>query len=144
MSVKIDKGSALDSVNMTPLIDVVFLLLIFFLVSTKLAEAEQEEFEVPVQLATASEAMPVTVQPREVIVTIDRNGQHYVGGKPKSLPELEVFLEQAETNNPNRTTVIIRADERAAVKPLMDAMNACLKAGIRDYHPVASPVVNEE
>ena len=53
MAVKIDKGSALDSLSLTPLIDIVFLLLIFFLVATKFAE---EERELAVMLPEASEA----------------------------------------------------------------------------------------
>ena len=60
MSVKIDKGFALDNLNLTPLIDVVFNLLIFFLVAPGLAEAERE---MDVMLPEASEARPLRPSP---------------------------------------------------------------------------------
>ena len=53
MAVNIDKGRALDSINMTPVIDMVFLLLIFFLVASQFAE---EERSLEVVLPSASEA----------------------------------------------------------------------------------------
>ena len=111
MSVKIDKGSALDSLSMTPLIDVIFLLLIFFLVATKFAE---EERAVPVELAEASEAMPLTSTPKEVIINIDQQGQYFVTGEIKTLDELTAILERARINNPGRASAVIRADKRAA------------------------------
>ena len=43
MAVKIDKGATTGGINMTPMIDCVFLLLIFFLVATKFEESEREQ-----------------------------------------------------------------------------------------------------
>ena len=71
MSVNLKKGEALSTLSLTPLIDVVFLLLIFFLVATKFAE---EERELNVLLPDASEAQPRTSKPRETIVNIDEAG----------------------------------------------------------------------
>ena len=71
MSVNLKKGEALSTLSLTPLIDVVFLLLIFFLVATKFAE---EERELNVLLPDASEAQPRTSKPRETIVNIDETG----------------------------------------------------------------------
>jgi biopolymer transport protein ExbD len=130
MSVKIDKGSSLSSLSLTPLIDVVFLLLIFFLVSTKFAE---EERELDVMLPEASEAQPLTSKPREMFVNIDENGRYFVTGKIMDLAELERVLKAAWVNNPGRASVIIRADKRCQVDHLVAAMNACNKANIRDY-----------
>ena len=56
MSLKINKGKADELFNFTPMIDVVFNLLLFFMVAARFAE---EEREVPVQLPAASEAKPV-------------------------------------------------------------------------------------
>lgn len=130
MSVKIDKGSSLASLSLTPLIDVVFLLLIFFLVSTKFAE---EEREMEVMLPEASEAQPLTSKPREMFINIDENGRYFVTGKILGLAELEQVLKAAWVNNPGRASVIIRADKRCQVEYLVAAMNACNKANIRDY-----------
>lgn len=130
MAVKIDKGSALDNINLTPLIDIVFLLLIFFLVATEFAK---EEREIDVALPDASEALPMTVQPREVVININAKSQFYVSGKILTLPELEKMLQQAYTNNPGTVSAIIRSDELVPIRTVVAAINACKKAKIREH-----------
>ncbi|HOP77982.1 MAG: biopolymer transporter ExbD [Thermogutta sp.] len=131
MSVLIrNKSRALESLTMTPLIDVVFNLLIFFLIASKFAE---EERQLPVKLPNASEAQPLVSKPRELFINIDQNGRFYVGGKTLTLAQLEKMLLEAWSANPSRTTVIIRADERCRLQPVVAAINACKKANISDY-----------
>jgi biopolymer transport protein ExbD len=134
MAVKIKKGAALASLSLTPLIDVVFLLLIFFLVATEFAE---EEREFKVLLPDASEAQPLTSKPRELFINIDSQGRYYVTGKVLTLGELYSVLKLAWVNNPGRASVIIRADKRCRWQYVVDAMNACNKANIRDYRVTA-------
>ena len=57
MAIKFDKSTAIGTLSLTPLIDIVFLLLIFFLVATEFAK---EEREMKVVLPAASEAKPLT------------------------------------------------------------------------------------
>jgi biopolymer transport protein ExbD len=129
MAVKIDKGRALGNIHLMPLIDVVFLLLIFFLVATRFAE---EEREMDVLLPDASEAQPLTSKPGEMFINIDKQGRYYVTGKILTLRELQPVLNAAYVNNPGRVSVIIRADERCAYKFVIAAKNTCLKSKIRD------------
>lgn len=130
MAVKIKKSDVTGLVNLTPMIDMVFLLLIFFLIATRF---EEEERSLEVQLPQASEAMPLTARPKEVFINIDAKGQYFVAGKFVAAGELEQILEQAAANNPGRQTVIIRADKRAVWQYVVTAMNLCNKVGIRDY-----------
>ncbi|MHB8897400.1 MAG: ExbD/TolR family protein [Thermoguttaceae bacterium] len=130
MAVNMNKGEALSTLTMTPLIDVVFLLLIFFLVSTKLAE---EEREMDILLPDASEAQPRTSKPRETTVNIDAAGHYFMSGRELSLDDLEQALRILRVNNPGRASVILRADRRCQVDHLVAAMNACNKAKIHDY-----------
>lgn len=130
MAVNIKKGSAMEQLPLTPLIDVVFNLLIFFLVATRFAEVERE---VPMVLPQASEAKPISARPSETFVNIDAAGQYYVTGQVVGLPELDAKLKQARVNDPN-VTVIIRADRRCPWNPIVAAINACLKAKIRNYN----------
>ena len=130
MAVQINKGSALSSLSMTPLIDIVFLLLIFFLVATRFAE---EERELDVLLPDASEAQPLTSKPRELFINIDQHGAYFVSGKSLTLAELHPVLEAAYVNNPGRASAVIRADRRCRWDSVVAAMNACKKAKIRDY-----------
>ena len=91
MTVKIDKGRALDGINMTPMIDCVFLLLIFFLVASKFEEAERE---MSVVLPQASEAMPLTARPKELFVNVSAEGEFVVRGQRLDKAELLAALEE--------------------------------------------------
>ena len=130
MTVSIDKGSALESLNLTPLIDVVFLLLIFFLVVTRFSE---EEREMEVRLPQASEARPLVSKPRELFVNVDASGRYSVAGHKLPMAELVPILQTAWVNNPQHASVIIRADERCPWEFVVAVMNACQKANIRDW-----------
>lgn len=130
MTVKIDKGTALATLNLTPLIDVVFLLLIFFLVAARYSE---EERQLPLQLAEASEARPLIAKPLELYINIDARGRFFVTGKQLTLKELDGVLQTAWVNNHGRVPVIIRADKRGRVESLVAVMNACNKAKLYDY-----------
>jgi len=136
MNVQIDRGSALATLNLTPLIDVVFLLLIFFLVATKFAE---EERELKVMLPEASEAQPLVQTPRELVVNIDAEGRYVVRGQVLDIPQLEEVLHRTWVNNPAHATVIIRADRRVGWQYVVAAINACLKNNIRNYRTTTLP-----
>lgn len=130
MAVKIKKGTALGTLSLTPLIDVVFLLLIFFLVATRFA---QEDRELDVMLPSASEARPLTVRPREMFINIDHRGHYFVDGSTLTGQEVENVLEQAAADNPTNQSVIVRADKRVSLDFVVFVLNACNKAGILDY-----------
>jgi len=130
MSVRINKGRLGSGLELTPMIDVVFLLMIFFLVASKLDEADRF---IDVVLPKASAAKPLTSRPREFLVNIDREGNYFVGARPVTIGDLQTLLKQASVDNPKRQTVIVRADENVAHKFVVAAMNACMEAGIEDY-----------
>ena len=130
MSVRINKGRLSGGLELTPMIDVVFLLMIFFLVASKLDEADRF---IDVVLPKASAAKPLTSRPLEFLVNIDRDGNYFVGARPVAIGDLQMLLKQAAVDNPKRQTVIVRADENVAHKFVVAAMNACVEAGIEDY-----------
>ena len=135
MPVTIKKGTALNSLSMTPLIDIVFLLLIFFLVATRFSE---EDHELEVMLPTASEAKPLIIKPKEIFINIDSNGKYFVGNKMVDLEKMETQLASADINNPTGQTVIIRADKRCQWESVVAAINACQRAGIHDVRPTTA------
>jgi biopolymer transport protein ExbD len=130
MAVQINKGTALGALSLTPLIDVVFLLLIFFLVTTRFA---QEDRELDVVLPSASEAQPLTAEPKELFININREGAYYVDGQTLTVDEVADVLRQAVTNNPISQSVVIRADKRVQFDFVVAIMNLCNQAGVRDY-----------
>jgi biopolymer transport protein ExbD len=136
MGVTIKPSKTSGGINFTPLIDCVFLLLIFFLVGSKL---EEEERELNVVLPQASEARPLTSKPKELFVNVDRTGRYLVQGTDCSPARLEQVLKQASASNPGRQSVIIRADERCEWKHVVLVMDLCNKAHIRDYRVTTAP-----
>lgn len=136
MPVKIRKGDALGGLNMTPIIDIVFNLLIFFLVASKF---EENERALEVVLPQASEAMPLTEKPAELFLNISATGQFVIEKEFLTEAQLVARLKQAAANNPGRQTVIIRCDERCPFKAPAAAMNACNQAGIHDYRVATAP-----
>lgn len=128
--VQIDKGRLGAGLELTPMIDVVFLLMIFFLVAAKL---EEDDRAIDVILPQAGAAQPLTARPREFIVNVDRDGNLYAGARPVSAAELDRLLRQAVVDNPLRQIVTVRADENTAHKHVVAVMDACVRAGIEDY-----------
>jgi len=140
MSVRINKGRLSGGLELTPMIDVVFLLMIFFLVASKLDEADRF---IDVVLPQASAAKPLTSRPREFLININQAGNYFVGARPIAIEELRALVRQAAADNPQRQKVIVRADENVAHKFVVAAMNACVEAGIEDYQ-VQSASAEEE
>lgn len=130
MAVQLKKSQALGMLNMTPIIDIVFQLLIFFLVATRFA---QEDRELEVTLPHASEAQPLIAEAEELFVNIDRQGKFYVDGQFRTPDDVEDVLRQAVANNPANQRVIIRADKSVVFDHVVTVMNLCNKTGVMDY-----------
>ena len=130
MAVKIKRSTVAGTLSLTPLIDVVFLLLIFFLVTS---EFEEEERRIDIVLPTATSAVPMTSKPREIVIDIDEDGIVYLGGQPISGDNLEELLRAAVANNPTNQSAVIRADRATAFQPVVGVMDVCNRAGVSDY-----------
>lgn len=129
MTVSFKQGSALQAMSLTPLIDVVFLLLIFFLVT---ARFEKQDRELAVVLPIAEAAEPMMLQPQELFVNIDSAGSYFLLRKKVDIGEVRRVLRQKAANNPTQS-VVIRADRRVPFDYVVSVMDACNKAGITDY-----------
>ena len=126
MAVTLKRGQVLAVLSMTPLIDVVFLLLIFFLVASRLS---QEDRELDIPLPSAANAMPMTVEPQEMIVNIDESGSIVVNNQTYDATQFERMLTQTITDNPLGQSVLIRADRRVPLQTPVDVMDICLQSG---------------
>jgi biopolymer transport protein ExbD len=127
-----DEGVTISEINVTPLVDVVLVLLIVFMITmpTIVAIDALNEREIELSLPYASEATPLVVQPEALIVNVDHNGRYYVEGQAASPGEVEDLLRQAAANNPASQTVILRADKRVEVDYVVFVLNMCAKLGI--------------
>jgi biopolymer transport protein ExbD len=130
MAIQLNKGRTQGLLDMTPMIDMVFNLLIFFMVVTRFAE---EERDMKVLLPSGTEAMPLTARPHEIFVNIDSQGGYFFRGRQLTQQELGQVLRDAAVNNPANQSVVIRADKRVPWDFVATAMRLCNEAGIRDY-----------
>ncbi|QEG02069.1 biopolymer transport protein ExbD [Stieleria maiorica] len=130
MAVQIKRSSVAGTLSLTPLIDVVFLLLIFFLVTS---EFEEEERRLDIVLPTATSAVPMIGKPREIVIDIDKAGEIYLRGQATSLPDLEKLLKASVASNPTNQSAVIRADRESSFQPVVSVMDVCNRSGISDY-----------
>lgn len=132
-----DEGddALISDINVTPLVDVVLVLLIVFMITmpTMVMMEAIKERELNVVLPQASEAMPLVAKPKETFVNIDADGHYTFQSRRLSDAELLKVLQQAQADNPGRATVIIRADKHCRWQFVVNVMNLCNKAKIRDY-----------
>ena len=93
--------------NMTPMIDVVFLLIIFFLVSSHLA---RQETRLPVDLPAAQTHAPLSVDPVSLTITINRDQQVLVGGRTLDQSQLREVLADVVKRDSESASLRIRTD----------------------------------
>ncbi len=115
------------ALNLTPMIDIVLLLVIFFMVGTQFTEHENQ-FEII--LPTVSDAQPLTALPDEIVVSVTTDGSIYLGGEAKTGTELEKELRAAKERYAEQT-VVIRGDGTGQYQHVMTVVNICNRAKIR-------------
>jgi biopolymer transport protein ExbD len=105
--------------NITPLIDVVFLLNIFFLVASYYVRHEQVD---PVELPTASAGEDDVESSARVIVTVDAGGNLWMAGEPVTTDGAVARVLAVHQEHPEGAEFRLRCDRRAeyvAVEPLL-------------------------
>lgn len=115
------------TIEMTPIIDIVFLLLIFFLVATTY---QQTEREMQIALPQTQSGGPITMSLRELVVNIEADGTIIVAGQTLSPANFRSLVTQAVEANPDQK-VTIRGDRAASYASIAAALDICKSAGIQ-------------
>ncbi len=116
------------SIDLTPIIDMVFLLLIFFLVATTFHQTERE---MQVALPAATSAGPISATLREIIVNVDAEGRIIVNGRTIDAQELRSLIERAVAGNPQQK-VTVRGDRRTAYVNVIRVLDVCKGSGVQE------------
>jgi len=124
--------SSLAEINITPLVDVVLVLLIIFMIS------------VPVLQSGIEVAVPKTRTVKEIteqrmVVTIDREQRVYLGDQPINIHDLGRRLRQPGVDNAKKT-IYLRADERVPFGAFASVMDTVKQAGITNISIVTQPL----
>ena len=111
--------------QLAPMIDMTFLLLIFFMVTTKISK---EQVKVDIKLPVAANAtIPSDLSNRDII-SIDGEGRYYIGQKPADKKELTTYLkERFKVTPPLR--IYVRADKNTPGKQIKELMRIASEAG---------------
>ena len=117
----------LNEINITPLLDLAFVLLIIFVITTPLLEKG-----VPLNMPKGGQPDQKIVKRDIRTVAIKPNGQFYLDDRPISLDQMEAELKKDFRANPN-LIVYIRADEMGRNKDLYAVIDRCQRNGITRY-----------
>ncbi|MDA1014637.1 MAG: biopolymer transporter ExbD [Planctomycetota bacterium] len=115
-------------VNITPLIDVVFLLIIFFLVASHFIRSETRE---PIELPTAKQGRDDEAKhPRRLVITVNAEEQLFVGGKSVSTEDVRSMIMSGRAEHGIAFELRIRGDKQAAFRAVRPIIEWCAKSGI--------------
>ena len=114
------------TLNLNPLIDIVFVLIIFFRVGTRFSELERE-FDV--KLPKVSTVDPITGRPDELVINVRGNGEIILNGERLALEELEEQLVAAREGYADQA-VVVRGEGKGRYQAVVDVLAACNRAEI--------------
>lgn len=115
-------------IDFVPLADVLFNLLIFFLLATTIAQVERE---MNVALPSAAAAAPISQALREMIINVDAEGRIIMSGQTIEAEELRERVAAAVKANPDQK-VSIRGDRATAYSNVARVLDICKSAGIAE------------
>ena len=126
MNVGGGQGSIKSDINVTPLVDVMLVLLIIMMIVAPLLQQG-----VPVTLPQAVNSSEKPETQEQTVVTIDRNKDVYLNAVPVPSGQLESRVKEVLEEKSDKI-VIIKADVEAPYSAVMDTMDELRKAGIED------------
>ena len=112
-----------DDINITPMLDLAYVLLIIFIIMTT-ASVQGAKVDLPKASATQSLA-----QPKTKVISVSNEGQVFLDAIPVSLAELEQKLRDAKAITPD-LPVVIKGDRAVMYEKVMAVLDLCGKVGI--------------
>ncbi len=134
MRLESDDDDRDDGINLTPMIDVVFLLLIFFLAATTFA---REEVALDLRLPEAKSGQPGT-QGKQLVVNVLADGRLSVEGRDVTMEALRQKLAAAAARDRDQQ-VVVRGDQQAQFGLGLQVLDACRLAKITKVDFAALP-----
>jgi biopolymer transport protein TolR len=128
-------GGPKSDINVTPLVDVMLVLLIIMMLVAPMIQQG-----VPVRLPLANNTQSKPENEQQTVVVIDSGDRFYVNARPVSRAELADRVKAALEEKTERI-VLIRGDVDASYRAIMAAMDDLRKAGIEDIGLITDPKV---
>ena len=112
-----------QDLNLTPMIDCVFLLLIFFMVTTVF----KQPYTLQVELPEAQQA--IVVEEKKLVASISADGRMEINREPVTAANIDQVLNR-EKQGTRSLTLVVRTDKETKHKHLLDLFEAAKRAGI--------------
>ncbi|HEY2856940.1 MAG TPA: biopolymer transporter ExbD [Terracidiphilus sp.] len=124
-----NEGSKVNSnINVTPMVDVMLVLLIIFMVITPML---QNKVQIDMAKVDNPTSMPDADKEDAIVVAVTRDGSVYVGQDRIALSELGSRVRDKLADKPGKT-IFVRADARAQFRAVEDAIDAVRTAGVEE------------
>jgi len=125
LKTSVDEQPAL---NLTSMIDVLFLLIIFFMTGTKFTEMERK---IGLKVPQVENGKQLQAAPDRVAVNVYRDGSIKLGHESVSLAQLQIRLRELGRRNPV-LSVMVRGDAEGPFQNVANVLGACRQAGVTD------------
>ena len=129
MKIPTYRGTSHVSINMTPMIDVTFLLIIFFLVSSHLAK--QENF-IELALPTSNSGLMDMNNRPTLTIQVLESGQYRVGSQDIVLDQVRRAIQQRNSEDVDPVRIRIRTDKKAPYEFIANLLRICALTGNSD------------
>lgn len=116
---------ATSDVDLTPMLDVVFIMLIFFIVSASFLK------ETGLDIDWSDARPPINPESQSILITLDSDSQVWIGGRVIDPDAVRANIEHLRVASPE-ASVAVQADGRSSNKALVKVMDASREAGIYD------------
>ncbi len=120
-----DQDGAENEIDLTPMLDVVFIMLIFFIVTASFVKESGFDVNRPPN----SQQPPKENEVKNILVNISADGQLYVNRRPVDAGALTANIKRLHAESP-KGAVVIQADDDSANERLITVMDAARKAGV--------------
>ncbi|HTA87846.1 MAG TPA: biopolymer transporter ExbD [Silvibacterium sp.] len=126
--------TALAEINITPLVDVVLVLLVIFMLTAPVLQSG-------IEVAVPKTKTVKEITEQRVVVTINRDQEVFLGDKPVNLADLPSRLAKPGVD-PTHQVIYLEADERVPFGAFASVMDAVKQAGITNISIVTQPIQN--
>ncbi|MGH7242575.1 MAG: ExbD/TolR family protein [Phycisphaerales bacterium] len=123
-------------IDFVPMVDVLFNLLIFFLIATSMVQAERE---MKIALPRAAAAGPITASLRDLVINVNAEGRAFVAGKEMDDGGLTQLIKGALASNPDQK-VSVRGDRAATYASVAHVLDVCKGAGAQQPYLETIPI----
>ncbi len=114
-----------SELDITPMLDIVFIMLIFFIVTTSFVK------EAGIEVNTPSASSAVSQDKASIFVAINDNGDVWIDKRQVDVATVRAIIARLHTNNPEGA-VVIQADKKVSADRLMNVMNQIRLAGVKN------------